>query len=209
MSVPDSFDSDLPRPLPPPLPRRGRADEVQLKGVPFVLRGDERILVRGGFGGTFAWVWTCTVLPMTLCCWSPLVLVEALRGGPAAKLVLAVPEDHALSRALKETERVPKRKGAAPPKLHPAEWTVSGRVLDGAEARGTSRVAAEQLREYVSRDLGADPAAMGVLMVGDTPTQLRASWYLPYGLAGLFGGAGVLLAGVLLRALLVGRWDRY
>jgi hypothetical protein len=127
----------------------------------------------------------------------------------APKLVLVVPEDHALSRALRETERLPKRKGAPPPNLDPAEWTVSGRVFDRAEAGGTSKVPAEPLREYVSRDLGADPAATRVLIVGVTPTQLRTSWYLPYGLAVLFGGSGVLLAGVILRALLVGRWDRY
>jgi len=79
-----------------------------------------------------------------------------------------------------------KRKGALRRKPSATEWAVSGRVHDiDTAATGTTKVPAKEVKEL-------NPATTRVVMVGYTPAQLRTSWYVPYGMAVLFGMLGPL-----------------
>ena len=74
--------AELPEPLPIVVPRPAQPQPMpQPPGLPFKLQPDERILLRGGFGGTISWMWLFTFLPMCLFCFSPLVILQSVAAG--------------------------------------------------------------------------------------------------------------------------------
>ncbi len=80
--VPDIHLELSHEPVPDPAPVRPRTaeppDAPQPPGLPFTLRRHERVLLRAGFGGVAGWAWVCTVLPMSLSCFSLLAVLQSL-----------------------------------------------------------------------------------------------------------------------------------
>jgi hypothetical protein len=47
--------------------------------TPFALKPGERLLLKGGFGGLFGWVWTCTALPFTVLGMGSLIVTDVVK----------------------------------------------------------------------------------------------------------------------------------